>query len=509
MLAAFNGGWWHHRSRYLYLWSTFVVTQKLAPIKFGKVLGNLKALYSSYRQSLSRLITNQEAVAALKGAEVEKDIITTRFDAVMTDTAKYNRVSLWHSFVNQLGFQWWLRSFVGLFVIGPHVYYPSVTDLSSLENIAKLRGNIGHEFVLFVQSMIAAGLTAKMAKNVAKLEGSAGRVNVLIKTLRKMRLDRRLNPRSLPTNDDFIEFKEVKVQTPTKVTLVEKLNFRLNRGDSILITGHNGAGKSSIFRCLGGLWDVPEGEITKPGSASSGLHQDVFYLPQKPYNVIGTLYDQLTYPESGAGSNVTVEMLTDIMDRVDLRYLVSAPGVLTDDINWEERLSLGEKQRLAMARLIYHKPKFAILDECTSAVSGQMEYQLYEICKELKVTYITISHRPTLKAFHNQILTIGDGKQGYTLEAIDHTSMDKSKTTYNTSGANDGGAQGTGGGSGGGGGAAAGGSSPGAAASVASQAQAPKQIKHKGTWQRLQRLVQLGLPGQSALTSIGGIIAAI
>ena len=55
-------------------------------------------------------------------------------------------------------------------------------------------------------------------------------------------------------------------------------------------TGHNGAGKSSIFRCLGGLWAVPEGEITKPGSATSGLHQDVFYLPQKPYNVIGTLY---------------------------------------------------------------------------------------------------------------------------------------------------------------------------------------------------------------------------
>lgn len=159
---------------YLYLWSTFVITQKLAPIKFGKVLGNLKSLYSSYRTALSRLITNQEAVAALKGAEVEKEIITKRFDALISDTNKYNVMTIWHSFVNQLGFQWWLRSFVGLFVIGPHVYYPSVTDLSSLENIAKLRGNIGHEFVLFVQSMIAAGLTAKMAKNVAKLEG--GRV---------------------------------------------------------------------------------------------------------------------------------------------------------------------------------------------------------------------------------------------------------------------------------------------------------------------------------------------
>ena len=97
-------------------------------------------------------------------------------------------------------------------------------------------------------------------------------------------------------------------------------------------------------------------------------------------------YDQLTYPESGTSSKVSVEQLTEIMERVDLGYLVAMPGVLTDDINWEDQLSLGEKQRLAMARLIYHKPKFAILDECTSAVSGQMEYQLYEICKELKVT---------------------------------------------------------------------------------------------------------------------------
>jgi ATP-binding cassette subfamily D (ALD) protein 3 len=107
-----------------------------------------------------------------------------------------------------------------------------------------------------------------------------------VKTLQKMRIDRRMNPRSAVGNGDCIEFKDVKVQTPTKVTLVEKLNFKLEKGDSILITGHNGAGKSSIFRCLGGLWSVPEGAITKPGSADSGLHQDVFYLPQKPYVVV-------------------------------------------------------------------------------------------------------------------------------------------------------------------------------------------------------------------------------
>ena len=136
-----------------------------------------------------------------------------------------------------------------------------------------------------------------------------------------------------------------------------------------------------------------------------------------------------------------------------------------------------------------------------------------------QVTYITISHRPTLKAFHNQILTIGDGKQGYTLEPIDHAKTDRSKITYNTSGANDGGAAAGAGASagaesGGGNGAEVSAAATTTAAvtttrGVPSAPQGKKTIKNRGTWQRLQRLVKLGLPGNSAVSSIGGIVAAI
>jgi ABC-type glutathione transport system ATPase component len=81
-------------------------------------------------------------------------------------------------------------------------------------------------------------------------------------------------------------------------------------------------------------------------------------------------------------------------------------------------LSLGEKQRLAMARLFYHKPDYVILDECTSACAGSMERRLYRRCKEMGCSVITISHRPVLQAFHDRILTIGLGDHGYTLEDI-------------------------------------------------------------------------------------------
>ena len=83
-----------------------------------------------------------------------------------------------------------------------------------------------------------------------------------------------------------IAFEHVDIVTPKGVRLVNDLSFSIELGGSLLITGHNGAGKSSIFRCLGGLWTVPTGTITKPGSAASGLHQEVFYLPQKPYQVL-------------------------------------------------------------------------------------------------------------------------------------------------------------------------------------------------------------------------------
>ena len=93
--------------------------------------------------------------------------------------------------------------------------------------------------------------------------------------------------------------------------------------------------------------------------------------------------------------------------------------------DWEDELSLGEKQRLAIARLIHHRPRFAILDECSSAISSEMERRLYRICNEANVTYITIAHRPALRAYHDNMLAIGDGRQGFSLSKVDRTAASK------------------------------------------------------------------------------------
>ena len=144
----------------------------------------------------------------------------------------------------------------------------------------------------------------------------------------------------------------------------------------------------------------------------------MFYLPQKPYSVLGSLRAQLSYPApEEEAKKITHEELKELLDEVELGYLLDRKVGVDDeeDVNWEAILSLGEKQRLAAARLFYHSPKFAILDECSSGISALMEKRIYETCERRGITCITISHRPVLEQYHDVVLNItADGEGGWT-----------------------------------------------------------------------------------------------
>jgi ATP-binding cassette subfamily D (ALD) long-chain fatty acid import protein len=181
------------------------------------------------------------------------------------------------------------------------------------------------------------------------------------------------------------------------------LSLTVKSGDHMLITGPNGVGKTAIARVLAQLWPIWQGGLEIPSK------NDIFFLPQRPYLSAGSLRDQVLYPTTYPDfikSGRTDDDLLAILRDVHLGYLPDREGGWETRKEWKDVLSGGEKQRMGMARLFYHEPRFGILDECTSAVSTDVEGLMYARAKELGITLITISHRPSLFKYHNVLLRL-------------------------------------------------------------------------------------------------------
>jgi len=221
---------------------------------------------------------------------------------------------------------------------------------------------------------------------------------------------------------DMIKFENVDIVSPEGKLLVKNLTFEVTPGINVMVTGPNGSGKSSLFRVIGELWPLHDGKLTKPRPS------DFLFVPQKPYQVLGTLRDQIIYPHSMdqmKTAGVTDSDLENLLGLVDPTHIIRKQWEWDEVKDWINTFSGGQKQRVAMARLFYHRPLFAILDECTSAVSDEVEGKIYETCKKLGITLFTVSHRPQLKRFHDYILRF-EGSQGkWAWIKVDHQDEQK------------------------------------------------------------------------------------
>lgn len=213
-------------------------------------------------------------------------------------------------------------------------------------------------------------------------------------------------------DEPMIEFKNVTLSTPNGDILLRDLTFTIRRGQNVIISGPNGSGKSSLFRVLGNLWRIQSGKLIRPTT------KELFYICQKPYMTLGTFRDQIIYPDRQDDMIKKLRKdshLVEILKIVELQYLLERGEHRMDSISdWQEVLSGGEKQRMALARLIYHRPQFAILDECTSAVAIDVEQKIYAyLSEQLQCTLLSVTHRvKQLAKFHHFVLNF-DGNGDY------------------------------------------------------------------------------------------------
>ncbi|KAJ3037863.1 hypothetical protein HDV00_001278 [Rhizophlyctis rosea] len=392
---------------------------------FGKMAAEEQRLEGEFRFTHSRLIENAEEVALFSGQNVEKANLDRSYLSLIRHVNRIYHARIWHGMLEDFIIKYFWGA-MGMVLCGIPAFFELPNAKGQTDIGSRTQGFVTNRRLL-LSSADAFGRIMYSYKEISELAGYTARVSELVtvfddlsagnfqKTLVSNANTEILQKRGEIKESDLIVFENVPIVSPNGDVLVKSLSFEVRPGRHLLIVGPNGSGKSSLFRILGGLWPVCGGTVYKPH------YKKVFYIPQRPYLSLGTLRDQVIYPDTKAemdAKGITDADLQTMLQIVQVGGLVEREGGWDAEKDWKDVLAGGDKQRIAMARLFYHSPRYAILDECTSSVSMDVERIMYTHAQRLGITLITVSHRPSLWQYHNWILQY-DGQGGYVFTELD------------------------------------------------------------------------------------------
>ncbi|XP_050954567.1 ATP-binding cassette sub-family D member 3a isoform X3 [Labeo rohita] len=409
--------------------SGLFLTRLRRPI--GKMTVTEQKYEGEYRYVNSRLITNSEEIAFYNGNVREKQTIHSTFKKLVDHLHNFIFFRFSMGMVDSIIAKYFAT------VVGYLVVSRPFLDLSHPRHLTSTHAELLEDYYqsgrMLLRMSQALGRIVLAGREMTRLSGFTARITELMKVLKELnsgKYERTMVSQSekdasekltlIPGSgriinvDNIIKFDHTPLATPNGDILIRDLCFEVKSGTNVLVCGPNGCGKSSLFRVLGELWPLFGGSLTKPERGK------LFYVPQRPYMTLGSLRDQVIYPdthESQKKKGISDQVLKEYLDNVQLGHILEREGSWDMVQDWMDVLSGGEKQRMAMARLFYHKPQFAILDECTSAVSVDVEDYIYSHCRKVGITLFTVSHRKSLWKHHEYYLHM-DGRGNYEFKPI-------------------------------------------------------------------------------------------
>ena len=339
---------------------------------------------ADFRFNLVRVRENSEQIALLNGERAERDRLLLRFA---------NVVSNWMAIMSrQKKLTFLTAGYSQAAVVFPYVmvspaYFAGAVQLGGLMQTANAFGQVQGALSVFVN----------VYRQLAEWRAVVDRLSGFDRSIAVAR-DVAVTPPVIavaPADANAVGFKDLSVRLPNGVPLISADDISIKLGERVLVSGPSGAGKSTLFRALGGIWPFGEGAITIPKNTR------MMILPQRPYFPIAPLAAAVAYPaEPGQFDAATI---AELISAVGLPALVPR---IEEEAHWNRMLSLGEQQRLGIARALLYGPDFLFLDEATASLDEPSETALYQLLDQRlpQATIVSIGHRATLAAFHRRRL---------------------------------------------------------------------------------------------------------